>query len=375
MPDTPSVTWNDAALDVIRRERPEPVAAARVLYALHAALFRTWVAHDPPPGPRTGDTWRDAERHDAMACAAWTVLCAAFPAHTPAFTRRLEAAGLSRPTRVPEPGSPAAAGRLADSASGGPDDTLFALRRPLHGQFAPPVPWGTPEYLEQVREVLAYSAGLTAQQQAAAHYWADGPGGEGVPGLWTALAAHVSRRDAHAPDQDVKMYLVLTGALLDASAACWAAKAWYGAVRPQSAVRALLGGRIVRGWDRAAHGDAAFPADRWQPYVAAPPWPGYPSTHSTLSAAAAQVLCMWTGSDVFGAGATVTARTTLGQPPLRLSWATFTDAADEAGLSRRYAGVQFRDGDLAGRAAGRQIGRLAFQHAQRLVHPGLRPAP
>ncbi|WP_412028139.1 vanadium-dependent haloperoxidase [Deinococcus yunweiensis] len=350
MPDTPSVTWNDAALDAIRRERPAPVVAARLLHTLHAALFGAWAAHGPAP--------------EVMAHAAWTVLCRAFPAHAPTFTRRLEDLGLP---------APAPAARSA--VTGHEHITAFAPQVARHVQFAPPVPWGTPEYLEQVREVLAYSAGLTAQHQATAHHWADGPGGEGLPGLWTALAAYVSRRDAHAPDQDVKMYLVLTGALMDASVACWATKQRYGAVRPQAAVHALLGGRIVRGWDGAAHGDAAFPADCWQPFVAAPPWPGYPSAHSTLSAAAAQVLCLLTGSDVFGAGATVLPPGTGQAPPPRLSWATFTDAADEAGLSRRYAGLQFRDGDLAGRAAGRQIGRLAFQHAQQLFHSGLRPAP
>ncbi len=47
-----------------------------------------------------------------------------------------------------------------------------------------------------------------------------------------------------------------------------------------------------------------------------------------------------------------------------LAWRTFSEAADEAGLSRRYGGIHFEDGDLMGRRMGRQIGRLVWQTAQ-----------
>ncbi len=48
---------------------------------------------------------------------------------------------------------------------------------------------------------------------------------------------------------------------------------------------------------------------------------------------------------------------------IRLRWATFSDAADEAGVSRRYGGIHFKDGDLTGRAMGRLIGRQAWTKA------------
>jgi len=41
---------------------------------------------------------------------------------------------------------------------------------------------------------------------------------------------------------------------------------------------------------------------------------------------------------------------------ITLSWRTFTVAADEAGISRRYGLIHFRSGDLDGRKLGRQIG-------------------
>jgi len=52
-------------------------------------------------------------------------------------------------------------------------------------------------------------------------------------------------------------------------------------------------------------------------------------------------------------------------PPVTLLWRTFSEAADEAGFSRRLGGIHFEDGDLQGRAMGRQIGRLVWQTAQR----------
>ena len=47
-----------------------------------------------------------------------------------------------------------------------------------------------------------------------------------------------------------------------------------------------------------------------------------------------------------------------------LSWPTFSDAADQAGLSRRYGGIHFAPGDLVGRAVGRMIGAQTYAKAQ-----------
>ena len=47
-----------------------------------------------------------------------------------------------------------------------------------------------------------------------------------------------------------------------------------------------------------------------------------------------------------------------------LSWATFTDAADEAGLSRRYGGIHFAEADMQSRAMGRLVGAQAWARAR-----------
>jgi hypothetical protein len=43
-----------------------------------------------------------------------------------------------------------------------------------------------------------------------------------------------------------------------------------------------------------------------------------------------------------------------------------TDAANQAGFSRRFGGIHFRMGDLAGRAAGDAVGIHAWEKANRL---------
>jgi hypothetical protein len=103
----------------------------------------------------------------------------------------------------------------------------------------------------------------------------------------------------------------------------------------------------------------------WQPYQPAtmptPPFPDYVSGHSAFSAAAAAILMRFTASDVFGMAVTLPAGSSQLEPGLTpkadvtLSWATFTDAADEAGLSRRLGGIHFRRADLAGRELGRKV--------------------
>jgi hypothetical protein len=70
---------------------------------------------------------------------------------------------------------------------------------------------------------------------------------------------------------------------------------------------------------------------------------------------------------------------------LTFSWPTFSDAADAAGMSRRYGGIHFATGDLTGRRLGRTIGALAWTkaqsffdgsaYAQTVVAPPARPRP
>jgi hypothetical protein len=50
-----------------------------------------------------------------------------------------------------------------------------------------------------------------------------------------------------------------------------------------------------------------------------------------------------------------------------LSWATFSEAADQSGMSRRYGGLHFEDADLEGRRLGRKVAALSWNKAQAYV--------
>jgi hypothetical protein len=219
--------------------------------------------------------------------------------------------------------------------------------------------------------VLADSGGLTDEHKAIAEYWADGPGTETPCGHWCLLARQVSGRDGHGLDGDVKLLFALAGALLDASIACWDAKRTYDSVRPVTAVHFLFAGQEVSAWAGPGQGTRRIPGERWQPYLATPPFAEHVSGHSTFSAAAATVLARFTGSDRFGARVTVPAgssRIEAGTPAadVVLSWPTFSAAAEQAGRSRRYGGIHFRDGDLSGRALGTAVGVEAWEAASLL---------
>jgi PAP2 superfamily len=248
----------------------------------------------------------------------------------------------------------------------------FALRSGWQLRPRPPRRHPGRAFLVQAAQLLDDSAGLTDEHKAIAEFWADGPGSETPPGHWCLLAQEVSARDGHGLDEDVRLFFALTGALLDAGIACWDAKRTYDSVRPVTAIHFLFAGREVLAWAGPGLGTRRIRGEEWQPYLATPPFPEYVSGHSTFSAAAATVLARFTGSDRFGANVTIPAGSSGVEPgatpaaDVVLSWPTFTDAAVQAGRSRRFGGIHFRDGDLVGQALGAMVGARAWEAASDL---------
>jgi hypothetical protein len=116
-------------------------------------------------------------------------------------------------------------------------------------------------------------------------------------------------------------------------------------------------------------------AENWVPFQAdtfvTPAFAAYVSGHSTFSRSAAEVLTDMTGSAFFPGGlgeATFTPgflRFEQGpSQPVTLQWATYFDAADEAGQSRLWGGIHVPADDFAGRVMGHVIGNDSFSHAK-----------
>jgi len=243
-------------------------------------------------------------------------------------------------------------------------------------QFRPPevpnlYPFGG--YRVQAELILHYSARLADTEKAIAEYWADGPNSELPPGHWMLFGQFVSRRDGHTLDQDVKLFFALANAVFDAGIVAWDCKRAYDYVRPATAVHFLFAGKKVRAWAGPYRGTRVIDGADWEPYqpvtFVTPPFPEFTSGHSTFSAAGAEILKSFTGRDAFGAFATVRAGSSKVEPgavpaaDVTLSWATFSDAADQAGISRRYGGIHFVQGDLQGRSGGRLVGAQVWAKA------------
>ncbi|MDB4869333.1 MAG: motif putative anchor domain protein [Gemmatimonadales bacterium] len=253
--------------------------------------------------------------------------------------------------------------------------TPFALTS--GAQFRPsagPNLYPSAGYTDQALELMGFSANLTDEQKTIVEYWADGPGTELPSGHWALFAQWVAQRDSHGIDDDAKMFFALTNALLDASIAVWDCKRTFDYVRPITAVRFLMAGQQILAWGGPFRGPQLIRGEQWQAYqtgaVPTPAFPEFSSGHSAFSSAAAEVLRSFTGSDAFGDSATATAGSSRVEPgavpatDITLSWATFSDAADQAGMSRRYGGIHFKEGDLQSRAMGRRVGAQAWAKAQ-----------
>lgn len=233
-------------------------------------------------------------------------------------------------------------------------------------------------YVQQSRMVVDMSARLTDETKMIAEYWADGPATELPPGHWCLIAQWVARRDQNTLDQDVKMFFGVANAVFDAGIASWDCKRAFDSVRPITAIRFLYKGKWIRSWAGPYKGTKWIKGENWQPYQAAnfvtPPFPECVSGHSTFSGAAAEVLKRFTGSDAYGASVTFPAgssRFEAGRVPARdvtLRWATFMDAANEAGISRLYGGIHFTIGDLEGRAIGHKVGAAVWAKAEALFN-------
>ena len=109
--------------------------------------------------------------------------------------------------------------------------------------------------------------------------------------------------------------------------------------------------------------------NRWT--FVTPAFPGYVSGHSTFSRAAAVVLATLTGSDFFPGGYG-SYRLEPGylffergpSAPVELGFATYFDAADQAGQSRIWGGIHVSHDDFDGRRTGAIVGALAVERAQ-----------
>jgi len=190
-------------------------------------------------------------------------------------------------------------------------------------------------YIEAI-EVRDAVNGLTDEQRAIARFWSDDPMlSPTPPGHWISIAIDILEKEDADLVTSAETLVRLGVTLADAFIGCWDAKYRYDLVRPLTYIRRLID-------------------PKWEAILNTPPFPEYPSGHSTQSGAAATVL-----TDMFGPAYAFEDGTHSddGLPARR--FASFWAAAEEAGISRLYGGIHFRSAIERGLDQGRCIGAYA----------------
>jgi hypothetical protein len=263
----------------------------------------------------------------------------------------------------------------------------FALDR--SDQFRPPPPpkVGSEQLKKDVDENIMLNATLTPAQKATVEFMRDGPRSTGQSGHWLKFAELVSRRDHNDLDRDVKLFFAVSNVAMDAFIACWESKRYYDSSRPWTLVRHYYGDQTITGWAGPGRGVITLKANEWHPYspltFPTPPFPGYVSGHSTVSAACAKTLELFTGSDRFGevekrrAGmmteadfdclTIMSANGTAAKDlvcDVELPMPTFTETAEMAGRSRVMGGYHIQADNTEGLVLGRKVATFEWPRIQ-----------
>ena len=379
------IDWNNAALDTSRSERLGAAGASRTYAIVNVAMYdavnsierrRGWSSRDnalvdPQGAPLFGS------RAAAAAAAAHAALSALHPGLSGDYDTLLAshlaalgggfavtlgqnwgasvgatviAARSNDGTQTQDilPGGTAPGQFRNDFTSGQfRNMTPFAVADPsVH--FAPPGPaLNSPEYAAAHHEVrlLGDAASPNQNYEEIFRFWRGGGGTARPPGEWVKVAIVVAqqRNTTIFIGRTARLFALLGMALADGTIAAWNAKWDSGAWRPGTAVReANTDGNAdtveVPGWTPR---NGSFGSS-----------PEYTSGQSTYAGAGSTILAGFYCDDNIeftfeGDNAIAGPRT----------FASFSDAAREAGQARIFAGIHFQFSNQAGQGSGRSVGR------------------
>ncbi len=188
-------------------------------------------------------------------------------------------------------------------------------------------------FYRAAKEVYDISNAATQEQRQFALYWADDPGKTPTPaGHWSYIANDLLRAQKADLGRAASTHALLNIAMSDAFVAGWAAKYQYNLIRPVTYIQLFLDSNWVT------------------PLFTTPNFPEYPSGHSVQSSAAAGVL-----EQQFGKSLSFTDNTHNDRGWGPRTFDSFGAAANEASISRMYAGLHFRFGSEGGQAQGRCV--------------------
>jgi PAP2 superfamily len=386
------IGWNQflLGLQATLGDQPATVHPTYELAIMHAAIYDAIVAIDHRARPYLTNVHgpRSASAVAAADTAARDTLVRLYPTLRPAIDReyasrlaqvragqrraqgirvgrrvageilaRRAGDGSAAPFIPYRPGSQPGDYQLTPPAFAPPAFTHWPFVKPFtlrHAdQFRPPPPPAltSSKYAAAIDEIktlgVAQGSTRTPDQTQIEVFW-NAP----IWATWNRIAQTAALGRPGTLFADARSFAALNLTFADAVIAFYDAKYAYRLWRPVTAIRGA-----------ATDGNPDTVADPgWTPLSATAPDPSYPGAHGTISAAGAAVLSSIYGNDV---AFTVTSPTL---PGVARSFVSFSEAADEATLSRIYNGNHTRIDQVAGENLGRDVAGFVLRTV-------LRPRP
>jgi hypothetical protein len=236
----------------------------------------------------------------------------------------------------------------------------FAIDSPQ--QFTPPHPpaLDSPEYAAAYNEVKTIgaknSAVRTAEQTEIGLFWAYDRIYMGSPlALYNQVMHTLAVQEGNTLEENARLFAVANVAMADSALCSWDCKNVEDFWRPITAIR-------YGDLDDNALTD---PDPAWKPLGApgggivfdfTPPFPAYVSGHATFGAAVFRVLEHFYGTD-----AKTFTLTSDELPGVTRTFNSFSQAAEENGISRIYLGIHWSFDNVEGQKMGRAIADEVFQ--------------
>ena len=392
------VQWNRTLLVIVRTPGAQPatVHPTRSFAIMHAAIYDAVNAIDKSHKSylvRLTDVSRFASQDAAAASAAHEVLAALYPKFQAMLDAQLQQSLVSIPEGPDKTEGIAIGQTVADQilalrANDGSDAspipfvftnppapgayqstppnfpkqpqfthwshvTPFALQRADQFRPGPPPALNSDTYTDVFNEVkslgIANSTAATPDQALTGRFW-----NGAIQNYWNEIAQTAVLAHELTTAQDARLFALLNLTFADGVIAFYDAKYTYNFWRPVTAIREAA----------IAGNPGTVPDPNWLPEVGnTTPDPAYPGAHAVISAAGASILISFFGKERFDF--TVTSEVL---PGVDRSFESFPAAAEEATLSRIFAGVHFRSDLTTGQTLGRQIADFVVDNFLTPVH-------
>jgi hypothetical protein len=393
----PVVQWNKTLLTIVRTPSAQPatVHPTRSFAIMHAAIYDSVNAIDRSHQPylvRVERIPAHVSGDAAAAAAAHEVLLALYPAFQTALDTQLEQSLSQVPDGADKDEGISVGRAVADAIlalrsddgsaaqpipyvfGNAPGDyqstppnfpkqpvfthwarvTPFALQHANQFRPGPPVALTSEAYTKVFNELkslgIAGSTTATADQALTGRFW-----NGAIQNYWNEITQTAVQSHHLTTAQSARLFTLLNLTLADGVIAFYDAKYTYNFWRPVTAIRAA-----------ATDGNLQTASDpNWLPQAGnTAADPSYPGAHAVISAGGAAVLNSFFGKNQ--SHFTVTSEVLAG---VDRSFDSFSAAAEEASLSRIYAGVHFRSDEDAGELLGRAVAHFVVDN---FLGPGQR---